>query len=94
MDQVKTWKGRTAAVGAFTAEEWLDLFTILRGLDGFVDSVAAGLEGIERAHVMSPGLSAELATLRDLASSAQNLTPVLAVFMERFDLVENRGTMQ
>lgn len=94
LDQVKTWNGRTAAVGAFTAEEWQDLFTILSGLDGFVDTVAVGLDNIERTAILPLGLSAQLVTLRDLARSAQKLTPALSVLMGRFALIQDGGRLQ
>ena len=101
-DEAELWKGRMACIGPMTAQEWTDLWTFLRLIDGFIEQVAPPLtvlhEAVASGKKVPDGTFRKLVELAEDAKGAATLMPAIHLLMSRFavvaDPVTKKGRVQ
>lgn len=90
-EEAELWKGRMACIGPMTAQEWTDLWTFFRSVDGFVEQIAQPLavlhEAVASGKTVPNGTFRKLVELAEDAKGAATLMPAIHALMSRFAVV-------
>lgn len=101
-DEAELWKGRMACIAPMTPQEWTDLWTFFRLIDGFVEQIAQPLavlhEAVATGKTVPLGTFRKLVALSEDAKGAATLMPAIQSLMSRFavvaDPVTKKGRVQ
>ena len=91
-DEAELWRGRFACIGPMTEQEWLDLWTFFRTVDGYIEQVAQPLVVMHDA--VAAGQSVPLGTFRKLVELSEDakrvatIMPAIHALMSRFAMVQ------